>query len=101
MYTRTEKGIGFIMAGKVKDRIREVFLRYGAAESELDAVFSGEPILNVLSIDSLTMLYVVNDLERDFDVRFDYDTIERAFEDIHTLAAFLSEKAGRASRIAP
>ena len=89
------------MATEVKERIREVFLRFVPEEDELDAVFSGEPILNALSIDSLTMLNLVNELERDFDVRFDYETIERAFEDIHTLAAFLSEKADRASRIAP
>ncbi len=89
------------MATDVKDRIREVFLRFVPEEAELDAVFSGEPILDALSIDSLTMLNLVNELERDFDIRFDYETIERAFEDIHTLAAFLSGKAGRASPLAP
>jgi len=89
------------MPKEVKDRIRRVFLRFVTEEGELDAVFSGEPILNALSIDSLTMLNLVNELERDFGVRFDYDTIERVFEDIHTLSAFLSERAGHASRIAP
>jgi acyl carrier protein len=89
------------MAREIKDRLREVFQRFVTEESELDAVFSGKPILTALSIDSLTLLNLVNQLERDFDVRFEYETIENVFEDIHTLAAFLSERAGDAYRITP
>ena len=84
------------MAAEVKDRIREVFLQFVADEGELAAVFSGEPILKAVSIDSLTMLTLVNELERNFDVRFDYETIETVFEDIHALSAFLSERSERA-----
>ncbi len=80
------------MEKKVKDRIREIFSRFVTDQGELDAVFSGVPILAACSIDSLTMLSLVTELEKDFCVRFDYDTIEMAFEDIHALAAFLSGK---------
>ena len=74
---------------EVKDRIREIFSRFVTDQDELDAVLSGVPILAAVSIDSLTMLSLVTELEKDFCVRFDYETIETAFEDIHALAAFL------------
>jgi acyl carrier protein len=82
------------MKEEIRDRIREVFLRFVEKEQEVDAVLSGEPILTALSIDSLTLLNLVNDLEREFNVRFDYETIESAFEDIHALAALLCQGAG-------
>jgi acyl carrier protein len=85
------------MKEEVRDRIREVFLRFVEKEQEVEAVLSGEPILAALSIDSLTLLNLVNDLEREFDVRFNYETIESAFEDIHALADFLSQRSERRS----
>jgi acyl carrier protein len=83
------------MEKEVKDRIRETFSRFITDEGELDAVFSGERILTAVSIDSLTMLNLVTELERDFSIRFDYETIEMAFEDIHALSAFLGGESGK------
>lgn len=74
-----------------KDRIRSVFARFVTDEAELDAVSRSEPILDVVSIDSLAMVHLVNELEKEFGVRFDHETIELAFETIDTLAAFLGE----------
>ena len=74
-----------------EERIKTILRRYVADDAELDAVFRGEPILTVASIDSLAMVHLVVDLEKEFGVRFDHETIERVFENIHTLAAFLGE----------
>jgi acyl carrier protein len=78
---------------KVLDRIRMVFQAFVTEESELEAVFRGKPILTALSVDSLTMVTLVTELEKVFDVRFDYETIELDFQDIHSLSAFLSGKS--------
>lgn len=80
---------------EVKDRIRGVLERFVTDKGELDAVSRGAPILQALTIDSLTVLQLVTRLESVFEVRFDYETIEMAFEDIHTLAAFLGGKSGK------
>ena len=75
------------------DRIRMVFQTFVTEKSEMDAIFRGEPILNSLSIDSLTMVTLVTELEKAFDVRFDYETIELDFQDVHSLSAFLRGKS--------
>jgi acyl carrier protein len=80
---------------EVVDRIRMVFQGFVTEKTELDAVFRGEPILTALSIDSLTMLNLVTELEKVFNVRFDYETIELVFQDVHSLSAFLSRKSER------
>ncbi len=81
------------MADSDLDRIREVLKRYVTEETELDAVFRGEPIMVATSVDSLTMVHIVTELEKAFGARFDLDTIEQVFHDVHNLAAFLG-KAG-------
>ena len=78
-----------------KARIRTIFNHFVTDEAELEAVFRGEPILTAASIDSLAMVHLVTELEKEFDVRFDYETIEQVFENIHTLAAFLAENSGK------
>lgn len=78
---------------EVENRIRRVLERFVEDRVEIDAVFQGKPILTTLTIDSLTVLNIVTELESVFDTRFDYDTIETAFENIHTLAVFLGGKA--------
>ena len=77
--------------------VRRVFERYVTDEAELDAVFRGDPILESVSVDSLAVVHLVAELEKEFGVRFDHDTIEQAFENVDTLTAFLggaSEGAG-------
>jgi len=71
------------------DRIREVLKQYVTDAAELDAVFRGEPIMEATSVDSLTMVHIVTDLEKAFGIRFDLDSIEQVFHDVHSLAAFL------------
>lgn len=71
------------------DRIAGVLRRYVTDEAELAAVMGGESFQTALSIDSLTMVHLVTDLENEFGVRFEPETIEQVFENIATLAAFL------------
>jgi acyl carrier protein len=71
------------------DRITDVLRRYVTDEAELAAVIGGESFQTALSIDSLTMVHMVTDLENEFGIRFEPETIERVFENINTLAAFL------------
>ena len=53
------------------------------------AVLGGQPILTAISLDSLTMLKLVTELEVEFSKRFDMDTIEQTLETIDSLAAYL------------
>jgi len=79
---------------ETKERIREVMSRYLHAE-ELQAIFRGAPILTTLTIDSLSLLNLVVELESRFKVSFDYDTIETSFATIDSLAAFLDSESGK------
>ncbi len=79
------------MAKMDTDRITEVLRRYVTDEAELAAVIGGESFQTALSVDSLTMVHLVTDLENEFGVRFEPETIEQVFENINTLAAFLAE----------
>lgn len=79
------------MAANNADRVGEVLRRYVTDEAEMAAVLKGEPFQTALSIDSLTMVHVVTELEKEFGVRFDPETIDKVFETINSLLAFLGE----------
>ena len=81
------------MAKIETDRITGVLRRYVTDEAELAAVIGGASFQTALSIDSLTMVHLVTDLENEFGIRFQPDSIEQVFENIDTLAAFLGGKA--------
>jgi acyl carrier protein len=72
-----------------RERIGEVFRKYVDDESEMAAVLGGAPILTALSLDSLTMLKLITELEVAFGKRFDMETIEQTLETIDSLAAYL------------
>lgn len=78
-----------------RKRIINVFKKYTEENSEIEAVLKGEPLLTVLSIDSLAMIHLVNDLENEFEIRFDYETIEYVFETIESLEVFLSSESSK------
>ncbi len=80
---------------EVTDRILGILERFVADKGEFDALSRGEPILKALTIDSLAVLQLVNELESTFNVRFDYDSIEMAFEDVRALAGFVSGQSGK------
>lgn len=77
------------MTSNDKDRIAVVFRRYVTDEAEMEAVLRGDGIMDAVSIDSLTMLQLVTDLENEFGTRFDIDALERTFATIDSLAAHL------------
>ena len=83
-----EEGVP-VTADVDRSTVRQAFGKFVTDEAELDAVFRGEPILAVVSIDSLAVVHLVTELEKEFGVRFDHETIEQAFENIDTLTAFL------------
>ncbi len=75
-----------------RSEIIEVFRRFISSDDEIDAIEKGKPIMSAISIDSLTMVHLVTDLEKTFNTRFDYETIEYVFETIHTLETFLCDE---------
>jgi acyl carrier protein len=77
------------MTGDDRSRLRSVFERFAGNPDEVDAVFAGAPILDTLTIDSLALIHLVAELEREFSARFDYASIDRAFTDIDSLEAHL------------
>lgn len=77
------------MTKSTRDRIGDIFRIYVTDEDELAAVLGGQPILTAVSLDSLTMLKLVTELEVVFAKRFDMDTIEQTLETIDSLAAYL------------
>ena len=87
--------MNWIREQEVKDRILGILERFVTDKGELDALSRGEPIVQALTIDSLAVLQLVNEFESVFNVRFDYESIEMAFKDIHTLAAFLGGESGK------
>lgn len=80
------------MSNTVQDRIKMVFQRFIINDSELDAVFHGAPILDSLSLDSLVIVHMVTDLEKEFGIRFELERLELIFENIETLESFLVNK---------
>jgi acyl carrier protein len=69
-----------------------VFARLITDQKELDAILRGEPILQAATIDSLTMMHLVAELEKEFSIRFDLHAIEKSFETIHTLAEAVEKR---------
>jgi acyl carrier protein len=81
-----------------REKIRAVFQRFITDESEMDAIFRGVPILTAVSIDSLALVHLVTELEKEFGIRFDLDTVEQVFENIHSLEAFLAGESPKDAR---
>ena len=77
------------MGKSIRERIGDVFRRYVTDDDELSAVLGGAPILTALTLDSLTTLNLITEIEVEFGKRFDMDGIEQTLETIDRLAAFL------------
>lgn len=77
------------MTKPARDRIADLFRTYVTDDAEMAAVLAGEPILTAVSLDSLTMLKLITELEVEFGKRFDMDTIEQTLETLDSLTAFL------------
>jgi len=73
------------MSGNIKERIQKIFSKFIINKNELEAVFQGKSILKTISIDSLTMVNMVVELEKEFGIRFDAETLDKTFENIGTL----------------
>ena len=71
------------------DRIERIFKQFVTEDSEMSAVLQGEPILVATSMDSLAIVHLVTELEKEFSIRFELETLEQTFENINTLKFFL------------
>jgi len=71
------------------ERLLEVLARYLPDPRELQAVREGQPLMGATSLDSLSMVNLVTELELLFNVRFDLDNYEQVLRDIHSLTSFL------------
>jgi hypothetical protein len=70
-------------------RLLEVLGRYLTDPQELQAVRKGRPILGETSLDSLSLVDLVTELELLFNVRFDTDTYEQVLQNYDSLRSFL------------
>jgi len=80
------------MTDSTSERLKRVFERFVTNRDELEALYSGEPLLTSLSLDSLTLVHLTDDIEKEFSVRFDYATLDAVFVDFPTLVAFLTSQ---------
>lgn len=80
------------MTDNTSERLRRVFERFVTNNDELEAVCRGEPLLTTLSLDSLALVHLTDDVEKEFSVRFDYATLDAVFVDFPTLVAFLASQ---------
>jgi acyl carrier protein len=78
-----------------KSRLIEVIGRYVTDPGELEAVGRGEPFLTATSLDSLTMMTVIIEIEKRFSMRFDLETIEHTFETLETVVTYLDRRGAQ------
>ena len=48
------------------ERLKNIFQRFVTEEEEMTAVLQGEPILEATSMDSLAIVHLVTELEKEF-----------------------------------
>jgi acyl carrier protein len=86
---------------RLDQRLLEVLGRYLTDPKELQAVRDGRPLLGKTSLDSLSLLNLVTELELLFNVRFDTDTYEQALQDYASLKSFLEKPGNRGAAGGP
>jgi acyl carrier protein len=77
-----------------RTRLRAVFERFVTDPAELDAAFAGAPILDAVSVDSITLVHLVATIEKEFAVRFDYRSMDESFATVDSLLAFIGGRPG-------
>jgi acyl carrier protein len=75
-------------------RLRAIFNQYVPASAELDAIFNGAPLLETVSIDSITLIHLIVAIEKEFAVRFDETSMDQAFSNIDSLLKFIGRPQG-------
>jgi len=78
------------MGAEVLRRIEVVLGRYIADPAQVAKIMSGASFQEQAAIDSVTLLNIMLDLEKEFEVAFDADAFERGGGDVTALAAFCS-----------
>ena len=67
----------------------KILKKFITDNKELAAVFQGDSILKTVTIDSLAFLHMVTELEKEFQIRFDAETMELIFENFNTVSAYI------------
>ena len=78
------------MSDDLQGQIQKIFSKFITDKNELDAVSRGEAILVAVSIDSLAMVHMIMEFEKEFGIRFDPDTLEQIFENQSTLLTYIA-----------
>ena len=73
-------------------RLRQTVRRYVTDEQEFEAVASGKPFYTATSLDSVSYLELVVDLEEAFQVSFDGADAQEIFASLEHLARYLRGK---------
>lgn len=76
-----------------RTRLRAAFERVVPEPAELDAVFAGAPIIESLPIDSIGLVFLVVEIEKEFSVRIDHVNMDEAFANVDSLLATISRLA--------
>ena len=75
-------------------RLRAIFNHYVTEPAELDAIFNGAPLLETVSIDSITLVHLIVAIEKEFSVRFDETSMDQAFANIDSLLKLIGGPQG-------
>ena len=75
-------------------RLRAVLERFLTDPAELEAVFGGAPLLETISIDSISLVNLVAALEEEYSVRFDELSTDLALADVDSLLKFVRGPRG-------
>jgi len=77
---------------KIIERIKKVFAAHMGSASDLADVYSGVRFKRIASLDSLVLLRIMVALEKEFKMKFDLDSLEKVFNDIHAIEAYILSK---------
>jgi acyl carrier protein len=83
------------MTESLDPRLLATLRRFFPDPEEWREVLAGEPLLESTSLDSLSVVNLVTELELLFEVRFEPETLGSALRDIYSLAAFLEAAQDR------
>lgn len=83
----------FAMGATVLQRIEEVLARHIADGAQLAKIMEGRPLKNHSAIDSIVLLNIMLDLEKEFQIAFDVETFEEAFVDVRSLEKICADRS--------
>lgn len=80
------------MSDSIQARCLSVIGKFVSEADELKRIEQGESIIGTGSLDSLSMVNLVVELEAEFGISVDTDDIEHLFESISSLTSYISSR---------